>query len=109
MGPGDLAHVLRPLQLPRNPALLVGLEISDDAAVYALAPDQALVQTLDFFPPIVDDPYQFGAIAAANALSDVFAMGGRPVLALNIAAWPADLPGELLTDRKSVVEGKVSG
>ena len=55
------------------------------------------MQTLDFFPPIVDDPYQFGAIAAANALSDVFAMGGRPVLALNIAAWPADLPGELLT------------
>jgi selenide,water dikinase len=97
MGPGDLAHVLRPLHTPRDPALLVGLDISDDAAVYALGPDQALVQTLDFFPPIVDDPYQFGAIAAANALSDIFAMGGRPILALNIAAWPNDVPLEMLT------------
>src|SRR6476469_6931844 len=96
MGPGDLAHVLRPLQLPRDPALLVGLDISDDAAVYALRPDQALVQTLDFFPPIVDDAYQFGAIAAANALSDIYAMGGHPLLALNIVAWPEDLAREQL-------------
>jgi selenide,water dikinase len=97
MGPGDLAHVLRPLKTHTHPALLVGLEISDDAAVYALAPDQALVQTLDFFPPIVDDPYQFGAIAAANALSDIYAMGGRPIMGLNIAAWPDNLPYDLLT------------
>ncbi len=97
MGPGDLAHVLRPLKTQTHPALLVGLEISDDAAVYALGPDQALVQTLDFFPPIVDDAYQFGAIAAANALSDIYAMGGRPILGLNIAAWPDDLPFHLLT------------
>jgi selenide,water dikinase len=97
MGPGDLAHVLRPLKTHTNPALLVGLEISDDAAVYALGPDQALVQTLDFFPPIVDDAYQFGAIAAANALSDIYAMGGRPILGLNIAAWPDSLPYDLLT------------
>src|SRR4051812_19222451 len=97
MGPGDLAHVLRPLQMPREAALLVGLDISDDAAVYALGPDQALVQTLDFFPPIVDDAYQFGAIAAANALSDIYAMGGRPILGLNIAAWPSDLDLALLT------------
>ena len=97
MGPGDLAHVLRPLKTHTHPALLVGLEISDDAAVYALGPDQALVQTLDFFPPIVDDPYQFGAIAAANALSDIYAMGGRPILGLNIAAWPDSLPYDLLT------------
>jgi selenide,water dikinase len=97
MGPGDLAHVLRPLKTHKHPALLVGLEISDDAAVYALTPDQALVQTLDFFPPIVDDAYQFGAIAAANALSDIYAMGGRPILGLNIAAWPDSLPYDLLT------------
>src|SRR5579859_1183835 len=91
MGPGDLAHVLRHLTIHTHPALLVGLATSDDAAVYQLSDEQALVQTLDFFPPIVDDPYQFGAIAAANALSDVYAMGGRPLLALNIAAWPEDL------------------
>src|SRR5215216_7715758 len=88
MGPGDLAHVLRPLQMPRDAALLVGLDISDDAAVYALNPGQALVQTLDFFPPIVDDAYQFGAIAAVNALSDIYAMGGRPIAALNLVGFP---------------------
>ena len=96
MGPGDLAHVLRHMTLPSHPALLVGLATSDDAAVYQLGPEQALVQTVDFFPPIVDDAYQFGAIAAANALSDIYAMGGRPILALNIAAWPEDLDRALL-------------
>ncbi len=71
--------------------MLIGLEVSDDAAVYQLDAHTALVQTVDFFPPIVDDPYAFGAIAAANALSDVYAMGGRPILALAIAGFPEDL------------------
>jgi selenide,water dikinase len=69
----------------------------DDAGVFRLSADTALVQTVDFFPPIVDDAYTFGAIAAANALSDVYAMGGKPITALAIAAWPADLPPELLS------------
>src|SRR6266498_694243 len=92
MGPGALAQVLRSLTLPTNPYLLFGLDIKDDAAVYRIAEDLALVQTVDFFPPIVDDPYTFGAIAAANALSDIYAMGGRPILALAIAGFPEDLP-----------------
>ena len=75
-----------------NASLLVGLAPFDDAAVYRLTDDIALVSTTDFFPPLVDEPDDFGAIAAANALSDVFAMGGRPVLALNIAAFPGRLP-----------------
>ena len=71
--------------------LLVGFGSSDDAAVYQMNKDQALIQTIDFFPPPVDDPYLFGQIAAANALSDVYAMGGRPVLALNLLAFPSCL------------------
>lgn len=79
------------VQLP--PAeLLVGLEAADDAAVWLVAPDRAIVETLDFFPPIVDDAYASGAIAAANAMSDVYAMGGEVLFALQIAAWPEDLP-----------------
>jgi selenide,water dikinase len=70
----------------------------DDAAVYRLDDEQALIVTTDFFTPIVDDPYDYGAIAAANALSDIYAMGGRPLLALNIAAFPPDLPPEILTE-----------
>ncbi len=77
-----------------DPDLLVGLAPSDDAAVYRLDDERALVFTLDFFPPIVDDPAEFGAIAATNALNDVFAMGGRPLLALSIAVFPESLPGE---------------
>jgi len=92
MGPGALAQVLRSLTLPTSPNLLIGLDVKDDAAVYQIASDLALVQTVDFFPPIVDDPYTFGAIAAANALSDIYAMGGRPVLALAIAGFPEDMP-----------------
>ena len=76
--------------------LLVGFDTSDDAAVYRLTDDIAVVQTIDFFPPIVDDPYDFGAIAAVNALSDVYAMGGTPLLALNIVCFPEDLPKEVL-------------
>ncbi len=91
MGPAALAQVLRSLTLQDSPNLLVGLGTPDDAAVYRLSADLALVQTVDFFPPIVDDPYTFGAIAAANALSDVYAMGGTPILALAIAGFPEDL------------------
>ena len=78
--------------MQRDPAeLLVGLKTSDDAAVYRVADDTAIIETLDFFPPIVDDAYAAGAIAAANAMSDVYAMGGEVLFALNIAAWPDDL------------------
>jgi len=97
MGPAALAQVLRSLTLPTNPNLLIGLDIKDDAAVYRITDDLALVQTVDFFPPIVDDPYTFGAIAAANALSDVYAMGGRPILALAIAGFPEDLPAATIS------------
>jgi selenide,water dikinase len=94
--------VLRPLQGIFNPAdypnLLVGLGEPDDAAVWKLDDDRALVVTTDFFTPVVDDAYDFGAIAAANALSDVYAMGGMPFLALNIAAMPPDLPTEVTSN-----------
>jgi selenide,water dikinase len=92
--------VLRPLQGMFDPAdhpdLLVGLGAPDDAAVYRLDDTRALIITTDFFTPIVDDPYQYGAIAAANALSDVYAMGGQPLVALNIAALPPDLPPDMI-------------
>ena len=68
--------------------VLIGFDTADDAGVYKLTPELALVQTVDFFTPIVDDPYTYGAIAAANALSDVYAMGGRPISALTVLAWP---------------------
>lgn len=97
MGPGALAQVLRSLTLPSSPNLLIGLDLKDDAAVYQIGADQALVQTVDFFPPIVDDPYTFGAIAAANALSDVYAMGGRPILALAIAGFPENMPPAIIS------------
>jgi selenide, water dikinase len=99
MGPATLAQVLRPIreifQAEDYPDLLVGLDIADDAAVYRISDDLALVHTLDFFTPIVDDPYDYGAIAAANAMSDVYAMGGRVVMALNISAFPPSLPVEV--------------
>ena len=82
----------------RYPKLLVGLEVSDDAAVYKISDEVAVIQTLDFFTPVVDDPYDFGAIAAANAMSDVYAMGGEVVLALNIAGFPPDLPPEIVRE-----------
>ena len=80
------------------PSLLVGLEVSDDAAVYKINDEVAIIQTLDFFPPVVDDPYDYGAIAAANAMSDVYAMGGEVVLALNICGFPPDLPSEIVSE-----------
>ena len=82
----------------QHPNLLVGLGLPDDAAVYRLNDEQALIQTVDFFTPIVDTPYEYGAIAAANALSDVYAMGGEVLFALNIAAFPPDLPAALLSE-----------
>ncbi len=88
MGPEDLDHILKELPLRKDPNLLVGLETSDDAGVYQLTPDLALVQTVDFFTPIVDDPFTFGQIAVANALSDVYAMGGTPLTAMNLVAFP---------------------
>ncbi|RYG74230.1 selenide, water dikinase SelD [Lentibacillus lipolyticus] len=89
IGPADLENVLRSLpQATPNPNLLVGLDTSDDAGVYKLTDDLALVQTVDFFTPIVNDPYAFGQVAAANAISDVYAMGGTPITALNIVAYP---------------------
>jgi selenide, water dikinase len=88
-----LSH-LSELQNGHHPDLLVGLAAPDDATVYRINHDQAVVLTVDFFAPLVDDAYDYGAIAAANALSDVYAMGADPVLALNVAAFPADLPSE---------------
>lgn len=80
------------------PNLLVGLDAPDDAAVYRIDDERAIIQTMDFFPPVVDDAYSFGAIAAANAMSDVYAMGGEVIFGLNIAAWREDLALELLSD-----------
>ncbi len=87
-------------KLPRihNPNVLVGFDTADDAGVYRLADDLALVQTVDFFTPIVDDPFTFGAIAAANSLSDVYAMGGKPISALSIVAFPAEADAQILED-----------
>ncbi len=84
----DLAEALKGLKLVKDPNLLVGIEGSDDAGVYKLTDDLALVQTVDFFTPIVNDPYDFGRIAATNALSDVYAMGGKPLTAMNIVCYP---------------------
>jgi selenide, water dikinase len=89
IGPGELSGILSALpQVERHPNLMVGTETNDDAGVYRLTDDLALVQTVDFFTPIVDDPYDFGQVAAANALSDVYAMGGTPLTVLNLVAFP---------------------
>lgn len=92
VGAGMLAQLLDGIRVHHDPNLLVGFDKSDDASVYKISDELALVQTVDFFPPIADDPYTFGAIAATNALSDVYAMGGEPKLALNIMAIPEDMP-----------------
>jgi len=104
-----LAPIVQALPRATDPNLLVGAETSDDAGVYRLRDDLALVQTADFFTPIVDDPYDFGRIAATNALSDVYAMGGRPVSVLNLVAWSvqelgAEMLGEVLRGGHDVVE-----
>ena len=98
-----MAETLAGLTQSQHPDLLVGFNKADDAGVFRISSDQALVQTVDFFPPIVDDPFQFGQIAAANAVSDIYAMGGKPLTALNIVCFPIDkLPPEVLT---RVLEG----
>ncbi|HEV1286183.1 MAG TPA: selenide, water dikinase SelD [Bryobacteraceae bacterium] len=89
LSPKILDQVLPRIPRVADPNVLVGFDTSDDAGVYRVTPDLAIVQTVDFFTPVVDDPYAFGAIAAANALSDVYAMGGHPLTALSILAWPA--------------------
>jgi selenide,water dikinase len=94
--------VLRPLRETfdetQYPNLLVGLGSPDDAAVYQISPDQALIFTTDFFTPVVDDPYTYGAVAAANAMSDIYAMGGQVLLALSIAAFPPKLPAAVVSE-----------
>jgi selenide,water dikinase len=102
MGPEALAQVLRPLhtifQGQNVPDLLVGLDSGDDAAVYKINNETAVILTIDFFTPIVDDPYEFGAIAAANAMSDVYAMGGEVALALNVCGFPSKLPEYMISE-----------
>lgn len=94
VGAGILAQLLGDIRVHNDPNLLVGFDKSDDASVYKVSDELALVQTVDFFPPIADDPYVFGQIAATNALSDVYAMGGEPKLCLNIMAVPESMPKE---------------
>lgn len=96
IGPGTLAQVLGNLPKFNDENLIVGVETSDDAAIYKVSDDLALIQTLDFFTPVVDDPYLFGQIAAANSLSDVYAMGGEPKTALNIVGFPNCLDPKIL-------------
>ncbi len=92
-----MEEILQTLPVHSHPNLLVGMETADDAGVYRLTPEIALIQTVDFFTPVVNDPYTFGQIAAANALSDVYAMGGRPLTALNIVCYPSQtVPKEVL-------------
>ena len=102
VGAGTLAKLLGDLPTHSDPNLLVGFDRSDDASVYRVSDELALVQTVDFFPPIVDDPFKFGQIAAANALSDVYAMGGEPKLALNLLCVPEQMP-------QSAVQGILAG
>ncbi|HEX2905084.1 MAG TPA: selenide, water dikinase SelD, partial [Jatrophihabitans sp.] len=97
--PGELEDLVAGLATPAAGELLVGLEHGDDAAAVRVDAGTAVLSTADFFTPVVDDAYDFGRIAAANALSDVYAMGGRPVLAINLVGWPRDtLPAELLRE-----------
>ena len=96
MGPDALAQVLCHLPKFSDPNLLVGFDTSDDASVYRISDELALVQTVDIFPPAVDDAYEYGKIAAANSISDVYAMGGVPKLAMNIFCFPEDLPTDTL-------------
>ncbi len=91
VGPGELSQVLASLPSVNDPAVLLSFDAGDDAGAYLLEPDLALVQTLDFLTPIVDDPYWFGQIGVANALSDVYAKGARPLTAMNIICFPTDL------------------
>lgn len=96
LGPAALSRVLEKLPRPTDPNLLIGAQSSDDAAVYRLTDDLAIVQTLDFFPPMLDDPYLFGQVAATNALSDIYAMGGEVKTALNIVCFPEEMDLNIL-------------
>ena len=102
VGAGVLANLLEGIRVHEDPNLLVGFDKSDDASVYKVSDELALVQTVDFFPPIADDPYLFGQIAATNALSDVYAMGGRPAVAMNLLCVPCSLPQEVI---RRILEG----
>jgi selenide,water dikinase len=101
MGPEALAQVLRPLKNifdpQKYPRIVVGLDDDDDAAVYKVSSDTAIIHTLDFFTPVVDDPYTYGAIAAANSMSDIYAMGGEVIMALNICGFPQSLSSEIIS------------
>lgn len=90
--------MLQPLTRQNDPRLIVGLHTSDDAAVYRLSDTQAVIQTVDFFTPVVDDPWTYGAIAAANSMSDVYAMGGDVLFTINVAGFPADFPEPIITE-----------
>src|SRR5437899_6757460 len=101
MAPGDLQEVLavlKPGGTPPPSELLVGLGAADDAAVYRLTDDLAIVETVDFFPPVVDDPWPWGAVAAVNAMSDVYAMGGEVLFALAVAGFPRDFDKKIITE-----------
>jgi selenide,water dikinase len=100
MAPGDLQEVLAVLEPARrgHPDLLVGLGAADDAAVWRLGPELAIVETVDFFPPVVDDPWTWGAVAAANAMSDVYAMGGDVLFALAVAGFPREMSKSIITE-----------
>jgi selenide, water dikinase len=102
-----LEELLRGFVPVESENLLVGLAPADDAAVYKLDDERAIIFTLDFFPPVVDDPGDYGAIAATNALNDVFAMGGSPILALSIAAFPEELPTQMLGDIFAAADAQV--
>ena len=101
MAPGDLQEVLavlKPGGTPPPSDLLVGLDAADDAAVYRLTPDLAIVETVDFFPPVVDDPWTWGAVAAVNAMSDVYAMGGEVMFALAVAGFPREMTKAIISE-----------
>jgi selenide,water dikinase len=99
IGADILAQVVSPLRLSNvPPQLLIGLDAIDDAAVYRVNEQQAIISTADFFPPVVDDPYTYGAIAATNAMSDVYAMGGQVLMAINLVAWPENLDTAILSE-----------
>ena len=100
MAPGDLQEVLAALKPAGKvkPDLLVGLGEADDAAVWRLGPEIAIVETVDFFPPVVDDPWTWGAVAAANAMSDVYAMGGEVLFALAVAGFPREMSKAIITE-----------
>jgi selenide,water dikinase len=98
LGPGELADILAALEVKRDPALLIGFSGRDDAAVYRIDDGRALVSTVDFFSPMVEDPFLFGKIAAANALSDIYAMGGTPLFALNLICFPEKMDRAILKE-----------